>query len=196
MAKIGPKEAATRALREQKAVECRIDHDDPTPGTVSKDMCAVCTPRKRGTPRSEKRREGGDPGVTLAPPIAIQQAIAKDFADEQSTAPVQSEEQAPQPQQETDAMTTKRSKKAATAKARSGKSKTPKTGKKSKIGAPREGSKLAIVGKLLARPEGCTTQDVLKATGWPSVSLPQQAKALGVTLKKEKDGNVTRYRAA
>lgn len=62
--------------------------------------------------------------------------------------------------------------------------------------APRAGSKLAIVVDLLKRPEGCTTKDVLAATGWPTVSMPQQAKAAGLALKKEKDGKVTRYRAA
>jgi 8-oxo-dGTP pyrophosphatase MutT (NUDIX family) len=31
-----------------------------------------------------------------------------------------------------------------------------------------------------------TTQEVLKATGWPSVSMPQQAKAGGLTLTKSK----------
>lgn len=60
----------------------------------------------------------------------------------------------------------------------------------------RPGSKLETIVKLLTREEGCTTADVLKATGWPSVSMPQQAKAAGLTLHKEKAGGVTRYRAA
>jgi hypothetical protein len=61
-------------------------------------------------------------------------------------------------------------------------------------GGVRPGSKVALVADLLLREEGCTTADVLKATGWPSVSMPQQAKAAGLNLQKEKDGGVTRYR--
>lgn len=56
-----------------------------------------------------------------------------------------------------------------------------------------DGSKVAAIGKLLLRPGGCTTADVLAATGWPSVSMPQQAKAAGLRLRKEKDGKVSRY---
>jgi hypothetical protein len=55
-------------------------------------------------------------------------------------------------------------------------------------------TKTAIVGDLLRRKDGCTTADILKATGWPSVSVPQQAKAVGLKLRKEKKpGEVTRY---
>lgn len=57
-------------------------------------------------------------------------------------------------------------------------------------------SKLDLIGDLLKRKDGCTTADVLAVTGWPTVSMPQQAKALGLKLKKEKDGKVSRYRAA
>lgn len=61
---------------------------------------------------------------------------------------------------------------------------------------PRPGSKLAIIQGLLTRPEGCTTKQVLEACEWPAVSMPQQARALGVELKKEKVDGVTVYRAA
>lgn len=58
----------------------------------------------------------------------------------------------------------------------------------------RPGTKLAIVAGLLTRKEGCTGADVLKATAWPSVSMPQQAKAAGLKLRKEKaKGEPTRY---
>jgi hypothetical protein len=57
----------------------------------------------------------------------------------------------------------------------------------------RPGTKLEKVVQLLQRPNGCTNEDVLKATGWPSVSMPQQAKAAGITLVKEKTDGVTRY---
>lgn len=61
-------------------------------------------------------------------------------------------------------------------------------------GAPK--SKVEVIARLLRRPKGCTTADVLKATKWPSVSMPQQAEAAGLKLRKEKDGKVTRYYAA
>lgn len=64
------------------------------------------------------------------------------------------------------------------------------------LGDIRKGSKLEMVARLLQRPEGCTSADVLKATGWPSVSMPQQAKAAGLKLRQKKEGKVTRYHAA
>lgn len=59
----------------------------------------------------------------------------------------------------------------------------------------RPGSKLETIVGLLRRPQGCTTADVLKATEWPAVSMPQQAKAAGLTLRKEKKDGVTVYYA-
>lgn len=58
-------------------------------------------------------------------------------------------------------------------------------------------SKVAAIAALLTRPEGTTTAEILKATGWPSVSVPQQAKAAGLKLRKEKEkGSPTRYFAS
>lgn len=65
--------------------------------------------------------------------------------------------------------------------------------KKSEVKA---GSKLEIIVGLLKRPEGCTTKEVLAATNWPTVSMPQQAALAGIKLVKEKFDGVTRYRAA
>lgn len=63
-------------------------------------------------------------------------------------------------------------------------------------GGIRPGSKLELVAGLLKRPGGCTTADVLAATSWPAVSMPQMAKAAGLTLKKTKEkGSPTRYSA-
>ena len=59
--------------------------------------------------------------------------------------------------------------------------------------AVRPGSKLEIVVGLLTRKEGCTSAEILKACDWPAVSVPQQARAAGLTLRQEKDGKVTRY---
>jgi cell pole-organizing protein PopZ len=61
----------------------------------------------------------------------------------------------------------------------------------------REGSKVTLIASLLKRKEGTTTAEVLKATGWPAVSMPQQAKAAKLTLRKEKvQGQPTRYYAS
>lgn len=71
----------------------------------------------------------------------------------------------------------------------------PRPSKSEVISHIRPGSKLEIIVGLLTRKEGCTAADVMSATDWPSVSMPQQAKAAGLKLKKVKDGRVTRYRA-
>jgi hypothetical protein len=56
------------------------------------------------------------------------------------------------------------------------------------------GSKTAEVGRLLRRKNGCTTADILEATGWKAVSVPAMAKHLDLRLRKEKEqGSVTRY---
>ena len=61
-------------------------------------------------------------------------------------------------------------------------------------GRPREGSKLVEIVSLLTRPEGTTTREILDATGWPAVSVPQQARAGGLELRKDKQpGQPTRY---
>lgn len=55
-------------------------------------------------------------------------------------------------------------------------------------------SKREIVAELLLRPQGCTTADILEATGWPAVSVPQQARSSGLVLRSEKlKGSPTRY---
>jgi hypothetical protein len=79
--------------------------------------------------------------------------------------------------------------KAATNRAR----RTKTTARAPSVTVVRPGSKAAAIADLLRRPEGCTTADVLKATGWPSVSLNQQATAAGLTLRKVKEGRITRY---
>lgn len=71
-----------------------------------------------------------------------------------------------------------------------------KTTDRREPGKKRPGSKTEMIAGMLTRPEGCTTAEVLEATGWPTVSMPQQAKAAGLKLAKEKDGKVTRYRSA
>src|SRR5262249_24074506 len=59
--------------------------------------------------------------------------------------------------------------------------------------APAGGSKVALIAAMLTRPEGCTTAEVLEATKWPTVSMPHQAKAGGLALRKVKEGKASRY---
>jgi hypothetical protein len=71
----------------------------------------------------------------------------------------------------------------------------PWAGRDKAIGQAAAGgqSKAAIIGALLGKPEGTTTAEILAATGWPSVSVPAQAKACGLELRKEKIDGVLRY---
>lgn len=64
----------------------------------------------------------------------------------------------------------------------------PKATATPKKTAKANGSKTVIVSKLLTRKGGCTSADILTATGWPSVSVPAMAKAAGLTLRKENIG--------
>jgi len=56
-----------------------------------------------------------------------------------------------------------------------------------------KGAKSRLIGELLLRKEGCTSVEVMAACNWPSVSMPAQAKACGLSLRKEKIDGVTRY---
>jgi hypothetical protein len=70
----------------------------------------------------------------------------------------------------------------------------PKTKAAVANGAPRTGSKTELIAGLLTRAKGCTGAEILEATGWPTVSVPAQAKAAGLKLRKEKaKGEPTRY---
>lgn len=80
-------------------------------------------------------------------------------------------------------------------KAAAGKARTP-VAKAAASKGIRPGTKLEAIVSLLCRPKGCTTKDVLKETGWPAVSMPAQAKAAGLKLRKEKIDGVTHYFAA
>ena len=59
---------------------------------------------------------------------------------------------------------------------------------------PRIVTKTEIVANLLTRESGCTTAEVLDATGWPSVSMPAMAKACRLELRKVKEAGLpTQY---
>lgn len=57
----------------------------------------------------------------------------------------------------------------------------------------RAGSKAKLVGDLMMRPEGVTSAEAIAATGWPSISLPQQAAACGLTFTARREGRQVRY---
>lgn len=63
--------------------------------------------------------------------------------------------------------------------------------------AVRAGSKTAIIHALLTRPEGCTTAEVLAATGWRQVSVAGVGHNLGLTVRqireRENGRRVIRY---
>jgi len=46
-------------------------------------------------------------------------------------------------------------------------------------------SKTEKIATLLKRPTGCTRAEILKLTGWPTVSVQAVAKACGLKLRKE-----------
>ncbi len=175
MAKIGPKE---QALRDQREAKVSFNRYDETP--LAKEMKEQRRLKALNRIDALKAKKSGE---TAAMPLSGKEALEKIYEKTpKASAPAKQEETA----------MAKKAKKAAKSKR---KATTPKENAPNADG-PREGSKLAVISALLARPEGCTTKEVLDATGWPAVSMPQQAKALGVTLKKEKDGSVTRYRIA
>lgn len=57
----------------------------------------------------------------------------------------------------------------------------------------RTGNKTALIAPLLLREGGCTAAEVLAATGWTAVSMPQQAKAAGLGLRIDKGCKPFRY---
>ncbi len=174
---VGPKEAALRELRATRPI---AKHHQ----IMMEDGCPPKLLREGGSPKIQPTRRA-DSGVTLAPPLAVQKALAAEFADPVPEIP---------PQQESEPVATKSKTKTPSKKPAKLKSSVYTNG--SGNSTIRPGSKVEIVASLLRRPEGCTTADILSATSWPSVSVPAMAKAAGLALKKEKDGKVTRYRGA
>lgn len=78
------------------------------------------------------------------------------------------------------------------AKAGTATDKLPKPRASRADGAP---TKRSLAIDLLKRKEGTTLREILDATGWPAVSVPEIAKAGNLDLRKEKpEGEkVTRY---
>jgi hypothetical protein len=60
----------------------------------------------------------------------------------------------------------------------------------------RANSKARLVGDMLLRPEGVTAREAMAATGWPSISLPQQARICGIAFTTVRTSREVRYFAA
>jgi hypothetical protein len=54
-------------------------------------------------------------------------------------------------------------------------------------------NKSARIAAMLRRANGCTREEVLKETGWMAVSMQQQARAVGIKLKINKEQRPYRY---
>ena len=188
---IGPKELAQRELQKNKLSRAHQ--------MMIEDGCPEKFLRTGSGPKI--KRPNASSGVALAPPLAVQKAIAADLEDDEVSTPPLQEFQAVAKLREKVKQTTapvlpvtEPAKERAMKKAKTKKTKSKKVAAKAKIeGAVRAGSKLEIVSGLLQRPEGCTAAEILAACGWPSVSVPAMAKAAGLVLSKEKDGKVSRY---
>lgn len=57
----------------------------------------------------------------------------------------------------------------------------------------RYGSKAWRVGQMLLRAEGATGPEICAELGWPSVSVPAQARACGLDVYTQRTGRVVRY---
>ncbi len=183
--------------------------DDPTTAKVRAEVAAA--KKAKTNVRIAKLK-----GATAAMPLAVKSALAKiesvDINDPKlAEHPVAKANAASWPTGEKIKSTkpkessVKTSTKTKTAKAPKSKATTsrakptqkPAGRSSARSGGVRPGSKLELILGLLCRKSGCTSAEVLNATGWPSVSMPQTAKALGVKLVKEKEkGKPSVYRAA
>lgn len=59
--------------------------------------------------------------------------------------------------------------------------------------APKKPLKYQLVGQMLLRKEGCTAAEVMKAMNWTKIAMNDMAERNGLTLRKVKEGTVTRY---
>ena len=178
--KVGPKEKANAALRGRKlsrAHELMLEDGVPE----------ACLRFPDDKPKTAIKPKPANGGVTLAPPLAVQKAIAADLADEGATP------KTPAPpavdRQETDDMNRK-TKKTATKKSAKGKSRTAVKGKTSaRADGLREGSKQAQMLDLALDPAGVTEAAICKKLGWEkcSATLGRVCDKVGASLVR-KDG--------
>lgn len=173
MAIPGIKEKQIRALRESGGDDLTI----PDQFRRGHPDCVVKS-KKGGVP-------AGLPVVTTDPPPFDKPAPVS-AKEPSAKAPVP----APAREQSASAPTQEKDSVMRTQTTRKTKTRTKISGKTS----AKTATKIETIGNLLRRPGGCTAADVKKATGWPSVSMPAMATALGVELVTDKKpGELTRY---
>lgn len=63
-------------------------------------------------------------------------------------------------------------------------------------GTAHKKAKSELIAALIRRTNGCTREEVLKLTGWASVSMQAQAKAAGIKLRIDKATRPFRYRTS
>lgn len=172
MGKPGPRELELRALRENRASEMtlkRVKHRVPASFTDAEAEAMI----ERRT--AEKKAKASARIEKLKQSLAEKEQQKIDKANEKR----QTLGLPPIEQKEEDVMAKTKTKKAKAAK--------PKSNGK------RASNKSAKVAQFLTRPEGCTNKEVLKALGWPTISMPAMAKAQGLKLRKEKTDDGMRY---
>lgn len=64
------------------------------------------------------------------------------------------------------------------------------------VNRARAGSKNYIIGEMISRPDGVTSQEALVVTGWKTISIPEIARFCGLQIVAQKRGRITRYFAA
>ncbi len=58
---------------------------------------------------------------------------------------------------------------------------------------PKKMTKLELMAQMLLRKEGCTAAEAMKAMGWTKIGMNDMAERNGLTLRKVKEGTITRY---
>lgn len=213
MTKIGPKEAALKAQREEALdIPKFLKRPDETPEQEEKRRAKYRKKDSTGglkaiepvAPMPEKIRKAIEKDLREEPPVTktlLQSVLAGEVSTGDALTKIggfqkpKKEKKLPRALEK--ALAEKEKLNTLSQTATQNPMETPV--KKPKTTKPANGkkqSKVALIVALLTRKEGCTAADVLKATGWTAVSMPAQAKAAGLKLKVEKTGKVHRYRAA
>lgn len=215
----GAREKELRAMREARYAEdkkqakapkvCTIDHS--AEHAIPKELCQICTPPVRNNapasavavlpqrdhriPKGMSDAEGAE---MLARRAEEKKAKGRDriarmkavMAEKEAAKVAKANEK--RQEKGLELIEANESERKVDMKKRKGKAKETK-GKANGNGHARKGSKAAKIEALLLRPDGCSNKEVLKATGWPTISMPAIAKSLGLKLRKQKTDDGLRY---
>lgn len=64
---------------------------------------------------------------------------------------------------------------------------------KAKKFSSKKGTKMRRIEEMLRRGKGATAEELKEALGWPSISINQRARQLGIIVHSKKFGRQTRY---